>query len=147
MAHYIFQSIFSYLNLRKVKKLRNKRSNDWTGISTGLLVVGYREDPELLKNCLESITNLKYSKNEKFIMVVDGNEEEDIYMGEIFSKVFSKWDHRVITIDFKIQDVGIFEPRAVKLLEEVKKCNGPICILQRKFLNKIFFIYKIISNF
>lgn len=140
MTHYIFQSIFAYLNLRKVTKIRNKRSKDWTGVSTGLLVVGYREDPELLKKCLESIINIRYSKNEKVILVVDGNGEEDRYMSDIFSEVFSKWDHRVITTDFKIQDVGISEPRAVKLLNEVKKCNGPVCIMQRKYL-KIIVIY------
>ncbi|OUM59288.1 glycosyltransferase family 2 protein [Piromyces sp. E2] len=130
VLHYIFQSIFAYLNYRKVTKNRNNRSKDWIGVSTGLLVVGYKEDPELFKGCLESIITINYARNEKVIVIVDGNDTEDRYMGDIFAKVFSKWDHRVITTDFKIQDVGISEPRAIKLLEEVKKCTGPVCIMQ-----------------
>ncbi|ORX84397.1 hypothetical protein BCR32DRAFT_230492 [Anaeromyces robustus] len=133
VIHYIIQAIFAYLNYRKVTKKKNRRRKDWTGLSTGLLVVGYREDPELFRGCLKSITYLRYAKNERIIVVVDGNEEEDRYMGDIFSKVFSRWDHRVITTDFRLQDIEMFEQRAIKLVEEVKKCMGPVCIMQPHF--------------
>jgi len=130
VIHYTVQATFAYLNYRRVTKNKNRRRKDWTGLSTGLLVVGYREDPELFRGCLKSITYLRYAKNERIIVVVDGNEEEDRYMGDIFSKVFSRWDHRVITTDFRLQDIEMFEQRAIKLVEEVKKCMGPVCIMQ-----------------
>lgn len=133
VIHYFIQAMFAYLNYCKVTRRKNRRRKDWTGLSTGLLVVGYREDPELFRGCLKSITYLRYAKNERIIVVVDGNEEEDRYMGDIFSKVFSRWDHRVITTDFRLQDIEMFEQRAIKLVEEVKKCMGPVCIMQPHF--------------
>jgi len=67
-------------------------------------------------------------------------------MGDIFSKVFSRWDHRVITTDFRLQDIEMFEQRAIKLVEEVKKCMGPVCIMQRKYFFIRLFLYYIIDN-
>ncbi|KAI8977868.1 nucleotide-diphospho-sugar transferase [Pilobolus umbonatus] len=54
----------------------------------GLAVVGYREEPGLFTNCLESVKQLEYPDPFKIVVVIDGNEEDDHEMASIFQKVF-----------------------------------------------------------
>ncbi|KAG0172976.1 hypothetical protein DFQ28_009528 [Apophysomyces sp. BC1034] len=54
----------------------------------GLAVVGYREEPELFRQCLDSIRRLEYPDPFKTVVVIDGNEEQDREMAEIFEKTF-----------------------------------------------------------
>jgi hyaluronan synthase len=54
----------------------------------GLAVVGYREEPNLFTQCLESVKNLNYPDPFKIVVVVDGDEEQDKEMAMLFQKVF-----------------------------------------------------------
>jgi hyaluronan synthase len=54
----------------------------------GLAVVGYREEPSLFTQCLESIKNLNYPDPFKVIVVIDGDAPEDKEMAVLFQKIF-----------------------------------------------------------
>ncbi|KAI8378443.1 nucleotide-diphospho-sugar transferase [Blakeslea trispora] len=54
----------------------------------GLAVVGYREEPELFTQCLESIKCLNYPDPIKIIVVIDGDAPEDKEMAALFQKSF-----------------------------------------------------------
>jgi len=82
------QIIFSYLNKRKVENI--ERNNPVITDKYNILIVGYREDPELFKKCLKSVQNLENQENiHKIFIVIDGNDEGDFYMAEI-AKEFLK---------------------------------------------------------
>ncbi|KAI8092261.1 nucleotide-diphospho-sugar transferase [Gilbertella persicaria] len=54
----------------------------------GLAVVGYREEPELFMQCLESVKNLNYPDPFKVIVVIDGDAPDDKEMAVLFQKTF-----------------------------------------------------------
>ncbi|KAI9257364.1 nucleotide-diphospho-sugar transferase [Phascolomyces articulosus] len=54
----------------------------------GLAVVGYREEPMLFAQCLESIQRLEYPDPIKIVVVVDGKDAQDHEMASIFEKTF-----------------------------------------------------------
>lgn len=81
------QMIFAYANRRAVKRI-TERSRQ-TDLMYNILVVGYREDKELFRKCLESMKYYLYDlKVSKIIVVIDGDTEEDQYMVDIFNQVF-----------------------------------------------------------
>jgi len=53
-----------------------------------LMVVGYRENPDYWRACLESIRTIDYPSIRGVHAFVDGDEEEDRYMTTIFNDVF-----------------------------------------------------------
>jgi hyaluronan synthase len=76
------QMIFAYFNRHRVLKI-NKDSPEISG-KYNLLVVGFREDPILFRNCLKSIMELSHSENlHRIFVVIDGNEAGDEYMAKI----------------------------------------------------------------
>lgn len=87
--HFIFQILISWLYWRKgVKKVRKLKLDENKLPSIGVQISGWREDPVLFKKCLISLKRQTY-KNIKYITFCsDGNEEEDLYMGNIFQEVF-----------------------------------------------------------
>jgi len=83
--------ILSNLNKRRIQNILTGNipieylDNKEKSISS--LICGYRESPEFFIECLESI----YLNNhylDKVILVVDGNNNEDEYMINIFKKIF-----------------------------------------------------------
>ncbi|KAI9203268.1 nucleotide-diphospho-sugar transferase [Polychytrium aggregatum] len=130
LVHYTAQLIFATLNRRWVRRLVEKRPSDWVGVSTGLLIVGYREDPELFRQCLRSVRELNYENLREIIVVVDGDNEDDRYMGQIFQEVFVHDDATLLYPGFAIADVDQNDPRIQELYADAQKAKGPICILQ-----------------
>jgi hyaluronan synthase len=51
-------------------------------------VAGWKEDEHYFKDCLRSITDVKYENVKRAIVVVDGCEEDDEYMGNCCEEVF-----------------------------------------------------------
>ena len=75
------QLLLSLLNKRD---LRNLHFNNEKKIN--ILVVGYRENPEFWKKCIESVNNQSISF-QKILFSIDGDEEEDIEMGETAKQI------------------------------------------------------------
>lgn len=75
------QLIFSILNKKDLKDLcfdSKKKIN--------ILIVGYRENPDYWKKCIESIKKQTISFK-TILFSIDGDEEEDIYMAEIAKEI------------------------------------------------------------
>lgn len=84
------QMLFACLNKRRVVGIH--RNNLDVNGKYNLLVVGFREDPELFRNCLSSVLGLNRQENlNKVIVVVDGNEAEDTYMAEIAQEILGAY--------------------------------------------------------
>eukprot|EP00743_Colponemidia_sp_Colp-15_P011718 GILK01013146.1.p1 GENE.GILK01013146.1~~GILK01013146.1.p1 ORF type:complete len:591 (+),score=72.09 GILK01013146.1:269-2041(+) len=130
LAFFLLQILFCTINRCQVASRRRNRDSASQGIRTGLLVVGYREDPVLFRQCLHSVKNLQYSNLTNFMVVVDGNEQPDSVMGTIFTEVFADNVPLIITIDFRPDAVSPSDPKMQSLVAEIQAERRPICILQ-----------------
>lgn len=137
--HVLVQSLFAFVEHRRMRA----RSKACTFTKTiGLTISAYQEDPEYLRECLNSIRALKYPPELlRVIMVVDGNSEDDIYMLEMFREVFADrdpgcyvWRNNYHTWDpTQTQDAsyGLGEDpqrREVEYLINSRRC---VCIMQK----------------
>ncbi|KAF9361475.1 ATP-dependent RNA helicase [Mortierella sp. AD094] len=121
---------FSALNRRKVNLRVKKRDPRWVGLSTGIVAVGYREDPALLEGCLKSLRAIRYQRNQKTLLVVDGNEAQDEYMANIFKKVFEEQDAAIFRPNFLCMDRDITDPERLELVRQIANHPGPVCVMQ-----------------
>lgn len=89
-VHVLAQSIFAFIERRRMKA----RTDCCTFTKTvGFTISAYQEDPEYLRECLNSIRALQYPPELlRVIMVVDGNKEDDRYMMDMFMEVFADQD-------------------------------------------------------
>jgi hyaluronan synthase len=88
LIYFSTQVTFAILNKEVYKKIAH--DEDFTYPLISFNIVGYREDPSYWKNCLESLRDLNYPKNKisGIFAFIDGCEEEDKYMKDIFEDVF-----------------------------------------------------------
>ncbi|KAG0370524.1 hypothetical protein BC939DRAFT_112050 [Gamsiella multidivaricata] len=122
--------IFSTLNRHKVDQRVKKRDPHWVGLSTGILAVGYREDPVLLEGCLKSLRAIRYQRNHRVLLVVDGNEPQDEYMAQIFIRVFRKQGATVFRPNFLCMDRHASDKEREDLVRQVAYHPGPVCVMQ-----------------
>lgn len=84
----IIQMIFAFLNRMDMNKICEQLKEPQSIYN--ILIVGYREQEELFRKCLKSHKKHLFNPNiNRIIVVVDGDEEEDLYMADIFKEVFS----------------------------------------------------------
>ncbi|KAG0229292.1 Hyaluronan synthase 3 [Mortierella sp. GBA43] len=121
---------FSALNRRRVNTRVKKRDPHWVGLSTGVLAVGYREDPLLLESCLKSLRAIRYQRNQRILLVIDGNEDQDEYMAQIFVKVFELYGAAVFRPNFLCKDRSANDPERQELVRQIAHHPGPVCIMQ-----------------
>ncbi|KAF8985526.1 Hyaluronan synthase 3 [Entomortierella lignicola] len=121
---------FSTLNRRSVTRRVMKRDPHWVGLTTGILAVGYREDPDLLEGCLKSLRAMRYQRNQRIMLVVDGNEQQDEYMAEIFMKIFEKQGAAILRPDFLCMDREASNKEREEFVRQAAYHPGPICIMQ-----------------
>lgn len=82
------QIVFSSLNRIEMNKIC--AVTKYSDNKYNILIVGYREDKDLFTKCLKSHKVHLFNPNvNRIIVVIDGNEEEDFYMGEIFKNIFT----------------------------------------------------------
>lgn len=84
----IIQMVFAYLNRIWIGKICKPELN--TENKYNILIVGYREDENLFRQCL--ISHKRHLFNpvvNRIIVVIDGDENDDLYMADIFKEVFS----------------------------------------------------------
>ncbi|XP_062397839.1 hyaluronan synthase 1-like [Sardina pilchardus] len=88
--HVLIQSMFAFIEHRRMANRRKPCSYQKT---VGFTISAYQEDPEYLRECLNSVRALVYPSHLiRIIMVVDGNSEDDLYMMEMFKEVFADRD-------------------------------------------------------
>ncbi|KAF9128079.1 Hyaluronan synthase 3 [Mortierella sp. 14UC] len=121
---------FSALNRRKVNNRVKKRDPHWVGMSTGILAVGYREDPILLEGCLKSLRAVRYQRNQRVMLVVDGNETQDEYMVQVFMKVFESQGAAIFRPDFLCMDRQANDKDRQDLVRQIAYHPGSVCVVQ-----------------
>lgn len=97
LVYLVLQIIFTEINNKKVKQDVEARDENWREYGVGLVVVGYNEEKDLLRRCLESIKNNDYQNIRRIVFVVDGNSEDDAYMADIYKQVFN---NNVVKVDY-----------------------------------------------
>merc|ERR1719460_1710033 len=108
------QSFFAALEHRRMQSLPTKSErgpifDEKAGISTmeirsmsdgageissvALQISAFEEDPDYLRECLQSIRKLRYPSSKlKIILCVDGNQDKDLYHWHCFNTVFDEDD-------------------------------------------------------
>lgn len=87
VIHLIIQSLFALLEHRNMR--RSMETPIKLNKSLALCIAAYQEDPNYLRKCLISVKRLTYP-NIKVIMVIDGNNEDDCYMMDIFRDIMGR---------------------------------------------------------
>lgn len=83
----MMQIVMAQINRYQVTKRYNTLPT--TNFKYNILVVGYREDPEIFEECLKSAFQLGLSpKVDRVLVVIDGKESQDHVMTLIFCKIF-----------------------------------------------------------
>ncbi|KAJ3160255.1 Hyaluronan synthase 3 [Geranomyces variabilis] len=147
-VHFIAQVLMASTYQRRIRADIKSRSDNWHTVQVGLLLVGYREDPTLFKECLGSLLLNNYPNVRQLIIMIDGDEKEDLYMGDLFLDVFNHntWTRSLSTASvgttrhptrpilirpgFRMFDEPRDSPRTLKLIEMVQNAKGPVCIQQ-----------------
>lgn len=151
-VHVLVQSLFAFFEQRRMKARTDCCSFTKT---VGFTISAYQEDPEYLRECLNSIRALQYPPELlKIIMVIDGNNEDDSYMMDMFMEVFADqdpgcyvwknnyhtWDPAQVQLDVVMAtDTSLFgdaayvagedpQRREVEHLIQTKRC---VCIMQK----------------
>ncbi|KAG7252724.1 hypothetical protein CRUP_034190 [Coryphaenoides rupestris] len=88
VVHLVVQSLFALLEHRNMR--RSLETPIKLNKSLALCIAAYQEDPNYLRKCLVSVKRLTYP-GIKVIMVIDGNNDDDLYMMEIFKEIMG-WD-------------------------------------------------------
>jgi hyaluronan synthase len=91
LTNYIAQTFFAYLNRMRCNNMPviEDETSALSVKTANIHVVGFREDEEYFKNCLESCRDTVYPGLKYIIICIDGNDlVEDCYMADIANKVF-----------------------------------------------------------
>ncbi len=87
MIYMVVQMIFAFLNRMETVKVCKGELN--TQNKYNILIVGYREDEALFRECLLSHKHHIFNPIvNRIIVVIDGSDDEDLYMADIFKEVF-----------------------------------------------------------
>ncbi|XP_077455783.1 hyaluronan synthase 1 [Stigmatopora argus] len=142
--HVMVQSLFAFIEQRRMKA----RKKPCTFTKTiGFTISAFQEDPVYLKECLDSVRNLQYpSELLRVIMVVDGNNDDDRYMMEMFKEVFADqdpacfiwennyhtWDTSQLQQDEETGNKSVFgEDPQRKEVEHLIQTRNCVCIMQK----------------
>lgn len=113
------QMTFAYLNKKRIRNVHKNNLNIHGKYN--ILVVGYKEDPELFKGCLESISKINCSENiHKIIIVIDGNSSVDTYMADIASSLLG-------SVNITLQELPSDNP---SVLDSLPARPRVLCIMQ-----------------
>lgn len=87
MIYLVIQFVLAFLNNNSINKMVFRESLEHGSLSPfNVLVVGYKENKDYFRNCLQSIQLL--NNTHKIFVVIDGNTPDDQYMVDIFRETF-----------------------------------------------------------
>lgn len=84
--YFIGKMLFSFFNYLKNNSIETYELKNKPSI--GVQITGWKEDKELFKNTLIGIKYQTYKNIKKVTFCSDGNDDDDLYMGDIFKEVF-----------------------------------------------------------
>ena len=131
LLYLLIQIIFSTLNKRMINSIRNgnvpEEHKDTTGHVVNCVIPGFMEDKNYYKACLGSYLNLAeydHMHIKHVLFIIDGDEEKDMYMKDIFLSVFPTADSEVIHLNKTVDEL---EPEHADSITLRKKY---VCIIQ-----------------
>ena len=91
ISYFINQCLSSFSN-KSFYALKSKENlgNAGETRNVGIVIVGYRENPDYFEKCMNSLRLYSSEFVNAIVLVVDGEEEEDQYMIDIAQKEWSK---------------------------------------------------------
>ena len=137
LIYFVTMMILSNKNKTKIKNILTgnikKEYLDNTKKSTACIICGYKENPQYFVECLESIF-VNSSDIDKIILVIDGNDESDDYMIDIFNLIFTennKYYYLNNTLDESL-DETYNSPEQIKKCKDKFKTDAKfICVSQK----------------
>jgi hyaluronan synthase len=138
---YVSQTVFAYLNYKKTLNLPFLLP--YSSESVSIHVVGYRENPDYFRDCLKSCDNILYEGLRLIIIVIDGNEPEDMFMKDIALEIFGKYCTH-INMDFLLSDLSSIE-REDYINKHIKSLNTRVLIITQIHDGKRNALYTAIS--
>lgn len=133
VIHLIIQSLFALLEHRNMR--RSMETPIKLNKSLSLCIAAYQEDPSYLRKCLISVKRLTYP-NIKVIMVIDGNNEDDKYMMDIFRDIMGREKAATYVWKSNYHQLGPDETKEsyAEGLQQVSQLvlnNNCVCIMQK----------------
>lgn len=125
IIHFVFQVVSAEINNYRMRKQSKECVENWADIKVAIIVAGYREDPYMFERCVKSIKDSKYSNIARVICIVDGNENDDKYMAEIFDKVYGT-EH--MKLDFLLSECD--NTQQIDYSQFQTSINQNVCIMQ-----------------
>merc|ERR1719355_34592 len=103
--------------------------------SVALQISAFEEDPDYLRECLQSVKKLRYPNSKlKVVLAVDGNQEKDMYHWNIFKTIFKdeapqlfRWDYNFHELPLDVSDVD----NGVNDLIATVRSNRCVCVMQK----------------
>jgi hyaluronan synthase len=157
-THVLLQAVFASLEHRKMRLLSEspkeksifdpkaglntqqvRSLSDGTGLESvstvALQISAFEEDPNYLRECLTSISKLRYPISKlKVILTIDGNQDKDLYHWEIFKEIFAKDDPKLFRWDYNFhelpEDLGD-DTNGVDDLVSMLRSSRCVCVMQK----------------
>mmetsp|Transcript_9187 Transcript_9187/g.27363 ORF Transcript_9187/g.27363 Transcript_9187/m.27363 type:complete len:546 (-) Transcript_9187:1080-2717(-) len=135
-GHVTLQYLCAFREHRMQKRRAERpRLPDHGSRKIALQVSAYLEDPDYLYQCLQSIKDLKYPReNLKILVCIDGNGDESLYMKDIFLRVFEdenpaffRWDYNFHELPLNANDTE----NGVDALKATVANHRVTCIMQK----------------
>jgi hyaluronan synthase len=99
LLYTIVQYTCAILNRRNINNI--KSSNNYSK-KVSILVVGYKENIDYFKACINSINNLSYSNISLIVFVNDSDTIESMYMNNIFETILSsRYSQKIRSLNIK----------------------------------------------
>jgi len=154
--HILMQALFAALEHRKMRLLKAKGEaksifDENAGLTTqavskmtdgvaemssvAIQISAFEEDPDYLRECLQSIKKLRYPCSRlKVILVVDGNQDKDLYHWHCFKTVFEEDDPQLFRWDYNFHELpeGLDNKSSgVDALTSMLHNNRCVCVMQK----------------
>jgi len=103
--------------------------------SIALQISAFEEDPDYLRECLQSISRLRYPKSKlKVVLIIDGNSDKDLYHWECFKAIFKEDDPKFFRWNYNFHELpeGIGnDENGVDALTDLLLNNRCCCVMQK----------------
>jgi hyaluronan synthase len=146
LTNYIAQTFFAYLNRMRCNNMPviEDETSALSVKTANIHVVGFREDEEYFKNCLESCRDTVYPGLKYIIICIDGNDlVEDCYMADIANKVFPDcFNVNLHRLPNEFTDKAeMREYLEKKIVDKVLQSNAKIICITQPHKNKRSVLY------
>lgn len=130
--HLLAQIYFASLNQRKIAALSDAAKKHSYIPTVGIMVVGYREDPEYFNKCLTSLSQMAYPAITKIVVGIDADiqlgDAKDLAMVNVFKQVFP--EGTVLSTPGVLSDLHEKASQRIQFLRQIQDAGRIVCFSQ-----------------